>query len=302
MSIKNASLKNEVLLTREEFTQSYSYPWRGEREAEVLDSHEIFRGKKDAIRYDNPNLPLISIVGLYTQLSGTLYAKDYNSEGKPLGFNGTLGNRSRQQPTLIQRCKKDLGLTFHSAEKDHRFGENGGQYARLLYLLGFSTSLPEERENLPKFHRNSKSERGTKIPNYLTFLKENYKSLNISNHRIARRLLHDLITVYFDACSSFSEDNFTCLLSLTSKHSKVEIEEDANFLTSTINLLYPEFEASAQRNLKITTLKKKNLAYSPYYQGVITFSAEQIARVSTPENRFPIKTCLISEPRFSRKC
>ncbi len=285
-------IRAQPLVTRQQYLDLFAHPAMAEESARVLDEHEVF-DKRQALWYDSKHMPLISLLGLYTHFSGTLFSAGTLDDGTPTKFQATLGDRIIP-PVLLEAWTSCLGFQFCTQEKSYRFKEHGAPYARLLYLLGFSTSLESARNG--KF--NSKAERGAAFPSFLTRCESSYNQLGTSDKRMVRKYLRDLIQVCFQTTASFSQGESECALSLAAQRTPKLVRKNASFLFNAMRILYPALKTSLEDHFAMDKEHCLKLR-STYYTGRIAFSAEDIAKISTPENFFPIKQRLFLEPKFS---
>src|SRR3989338_560581 len=289
-------LSQKILLTQEQFETSYSYANHGKTCGEFLANRGVFDGFKGALKYGNRKLPIISLLGLYTHFSGMLYAGAITTQNTFTKFDADLGKSGRQISQLLPVFEEELGLSFHSKERSYRFKENGKVYARLLHLLGFSASMPLEREFC--FNQNTKTQRNAQLPLYLLALEEEFLQLGKNDQRLARKYLRDVVAVLFDSCiKEYDKKDSNSILSLRvmSRRTPEQVREEASTLIKIMNCAYPNLNSSLEKHFSLIAPEKAKA----YYQGLIKFGPEDLARVSTPEIMFPAKQAISIEPRFS---
>ena len=169
-------------------------------------------------------------------------------------------------------------------------------YARLLYLLGFSASTPKERKSL--ISQNTKTQRDAQLPSYLLALKEKCPQLGKTDQKLARKYLRDVVAVFFDSCIKEyeqRESNSVLVLRVMSRRTPEQVREEASTLIKIMNCAYPDLNSSLEEHFSPIVPEKAKT----YYQGLIKFGPEDLARVSTPENMFPAKQVVTLKPRFS---
>ena len=261
-------LSRRSLLTREQFEASYASEYYGEKGGEFLASKGIFDQPGESLGYASRQLPLLNILGLYSHFSGTLYAGATNFQGSSTRFDADLGKKGKHIPELLSLFKEELGIAFHGKAEEYRFGKNGKIYARLLHAIGFSASMPLEREQTQ--NENTKTERNAQLPPYLLTLEEEYKTLGKEDQKLARRYLRDVVAVFFDSCRKEYEkkdSNSVLFLKVMSKRTSELVKEEASTLIRFMNCAYAGLEASVEKNFFPITPDEKR----PYYQGTNSF-------------------------------
>ncbi len=289
---KSISLAEIPLLTRDQFMESYARSNYAREGARVMDNHVFVAGAP--LTYRSRALPFITLLGLYTHYSGNLSVASLRAEGKPCGFSASIILRKRGED-LRDVWKERLGLEMMptAARKEsaaYGYGVNGGPYARLLHLLGYSTSMAPCREA-----RNTKTRRGASLPPYLQTLIDQHALLDGPSRDIARFYLRDLIAAFFDTRVVESILGTSIRLQLISQHSVEAVRAQGRQMVAAMNIVYPDLQAHPEEVVKVVSEEKAHARYDGY----ITLTEAHIRRASTLRNTFPAKFQVVVTPRFS---
>ncbi len=270
---KQIDIRNIKLSTPENFSALYNYSWAAERGINFLNKCNIY-----PLNYQNENLPLLNLLGLYVYFSGSLHV--INNGGAGGAING--GREPLHIPK--EKIEKGLGLKLEPNVKGYVFGENGSYYARLLSNMGFYTNQGKYNE------KDTKARSGSKIPDYLTFLIENYSSLNKDSKSIGGRLLRDTINIWFDTKAAPTGER-QLRAELLGQPTQEQLKNNATQLSDAINILYPRVNSNVDEDLQ--TWEDEGI-----WGGYLRFSLEQL--LGFPKrSASPIRFSIIVEPRLS---
>ena len=143
-------------------------------------------------------------------------------------------------------------------------------------------------------NRQSKTERGARLPSYLTRLISGFEHYNQSGQHIAQGILHDLVAVICDTSAHINPDtSSTVRVNLLSQRTESRLRTRAQELMRAMNIVYPCLGASLSNNFTAVSANSGSL-----YLGYFSFPLEQIARASSPWRRFPIRLYPRIEPVF----
>ncbi len=291
---RRISIAHQHILTRKQFLQSYSSDGAALRGVKVLDRYQVFdaftQTGEECMTYASKKLPIITILGAYTHFAGSLGVFAFNQEGSPSRFIASLGKGREKQSALLECFHQQLGLTFLGEKKRNMFSTHGSSYARLLYLLSFSTSLAPSSE-----HRSTKSEREALLPHYLTKLAYEYETFDIKGQRLALQYLRDVMAVFVDTSASTSVADSTIRLNLSLHPHESTVRTEAAFLMKSFMLAYSSLSLTDE-NLHIFPSKPHDMIK---YQGYFTFNASQIFKASLANPLFPARVRIIPKPFFS---
>lgn len=301
MSKPGLCISNKVLLTRKNFISSFVR--KGDSSVRVMDEHDIFSARdgdgEPSITYGCEKFAFLNLLGLYTHFAGTLGVTAFNEDNSPSCFQGSISRLKKDaDDPLFQIWENKLGLGFHEIDNrnghenhsiNYRFSGNGGIYARLLHLLGYSTSVEPCKEQ-----RNSRLVREAVLPKNLTYLIDSYDDFSGEGKRLAKSHLRDLVSVFFATRAKKSMgESYVRLTTIAQKNESLLIN-DAQHMVNAMNLAYNGAEFSLDNHFTINkdTCRER-------YSGYFKISNEDVLRVSTPENLFPIKLHVVVAPRYS---
>jgi hypothetical protein len=288
------SIASKVLLTKEQLCATYAHTGHAAKAQKVVDKYGIF-DENGNLTYLSRKLPFVSLLGLYVHFSGSLSALKSREDGSPFGYQAFIHHKNNERD-LRPVWTKNLGLTFcsetdHSESTNLRLGMNGGIYARILYLLGFSTSLN------PSLHKPSrKAQRDAQLPHYISSLVKQYSSLDNASRTIARTHLRDLVSVFLDT-RSYLVSTCSLRVGLISQKQKEDLKEQAEVLLGALQCAYPDIDVSLKNNFNIVA---ENSARSNY-AGYLTLQRDALWKISQKDHFFPIRFRIAVSPRFSHE-
>jgi hypothetical protein len=210
---------------------SYATEYHAEQGVRPLDAHAVF-STRGTLTFGTPVFSYIHVLGLLTHYRGSLEAV-CSENAQPVRYRGAL-HGDFLSPALCSGAKEHLGLTFGKGPMC-KFGLHGGSYARLLGLLGFSTSDGMSHQGR---ERNTKAVRPITLPSYLTSLLDNYASFTISERRLARPYLRDWVNIFLST-RKLDRKTLAYEASLFSQPTLEGVYAQATPLCKVLALLYP---------------------------------------------------------------
>ncbi len=238
----------EEIASKTDFEATYQRTYMAKKPLQFLEQQGIF-----PLTAKNPKLIYLNVLGLYAYLSGHLGNKNQN-------YNATISCNGLNIPK--SDLEYQLGLKLVEKKKCLLFGKNGATYARLLYAMGFYTSSGGKT-------RSTKAKTGSRLPPYLENFIINYNGLSRELKKLAKPLLRDLLSVWFDAKGDVPS-NRVIRVDTLSQPTPEKAKEQARIFLSAVNHLYPSVDAPS---CEIRTNENKLLRS---YISRVTFSIDQL--------------------------
>ena len=260
--------KHSHIATSERFLETYSDSTKANQGLEILSERTLL-----PITITSPIMRPLNVLGLYNYYSGSLMHQD----GK---FQGSISiGKSRPNHVPLIELTRLLGIEFTKNNNTHVFGENGRIYSRLLQVIGFHATDEISR----------KAQSGSRLPEYLENIIENYKNYNKEMQKYTHPLLRDLINVWIDTKYTSPSPRslrvylicqpFESSLVLTA----MQICTAMSYVYPNVNLSLEQFHFSAKKNT---------------YAGYFDFTKDQLEN-SRNYISFPVKLKVEVTPSFS---
>jgi hypothetical protein len=234
--ITEEQFEQEDIVTTEQYEKEYKQKWSAELATSFLQSKGIF-----PLKYSNKKLPLLTLLGMYTYLSGSLSASPHS---KPPVMRARISQAQSFPNEIVEACSEHLGLILKSDGKDYEFSQNGAYYARLLWKMGFHASED------PIGNTKKKATLGSDLPTYLTRLTTDYDKLNITSKSKAKYLLKIMTSALFNT-KGYTSDKIPLTVQLIPQPSEEQLITQAKFWVDAINIIYPEIQMNMEDNFKM---------------------------------------------------
>jgi hypothetical protein len=184
--------------------------------------------------------------------------------------------------------ESELGIRFRKSNKGLSFAQNGVPYSRLLSKMGFHNSASAGKSSM-----NRKANTGSTLPPYLTTIIDKYEDFDQDEKSKSRRLLSDLVQVWFDT-KSFDREKSGIRLMLQSQPTEEQIIDQGQELIRAWNHVFPR--AALDEDHAISTFT--NASGRGSYCGSVPVPIDTLLRLYITSTFAPIGINISVEPKF----
>lgn len=232
----------ENILTEEHIRGTYQRKCDADKAIAFLRSKGVF-----PLNLSNSMLKYITRLGLHSYLSGRLWI-NIRESGKKI-YGGAISREGYSTiPDFLVELEDNLEIKFRKEEdkdgsldeSEFLFRKNGSFYARALSELKFNTLINNGSKSVDGVRIvNNKSRDGSKFPDYLINIIENYDMSDEATKPYAKTILNELVTVVFNTKFSVS-DNYTQRIYLLEQPTVDQVITQGSQIRNAIKLLFPD--------------------------------------------------------------